>query len=127
MWLQQYKAMFLKRWYNFKRFLPALIWQLLLPLVFVILGLVLAAVIPASHDEDPLRKMSLDSSAPSETRTIFWSQHSSANLSSIPFTMQVKPNIHDMIWSHRCIIATCVLQNCTVICHIRHVLYHGKP
>lgn len=88
LWFQQYRAMFIKRWHNFKRFLPAFFWQLVLPMLFLILGLVLAVVLPTRYDNDPRRNMSLPLSAPSQTRKLFWADFSETD--DLPFSMEVR-------------------------------------
>lgn len=70
-WLQQYRAMITKRCLNFIRFHVGVLWQLLLPLVFVILGLALAVTIRSHHHSDPTRVLMLRNSAPSENLTLF--------------------------------------------------------
>ena len=70
-WIQQYRAMVVKRYLNFIRFYIGILWQLLLPLLFIILGLVLAGTITTHYTSDPARELSLSLSAPSNNLTLF--------------------------------------------------------
>ena len=63
LWGQQFWAMFLKRFYNSLRFWQALITQLLLPLIFVLIALVLAVTLPNNNENDPSRPLRIDNSA----------------------------------------------------------------
>lgn len=90
LWLQQYRAMFIKRYINFKRFHMGVIWQLLLPLLFVVMGLVLGGTINSNYASDPRRALMLSNSAPSTNLTLF---HALFVDSKLPFSIEV--SIHD--------------------------------
>ena len=74
LWMQQFCAMFLKRLYNSVRFVWGVIWQLILPVLFILLGLILAKTLPGRNSDDPKRLLSLTNSAPSNNLTLFWAQ-----------------------------------------------------
>ena len=54
--------MFTKRVYNTIRFWQAIFSQLLLPLLFVMFGLVLAITLPNANENDPLRALTVENS-----------------------------------------------------------------
>ena len=62
LWCQQFCAMFLKRFYNSLRFWQAIIIQLILPLAFVLLGLIFAVTLPNANEDDPSRQLRIDNS-----------------------------------------------------------------
>ena len=62
LWLQQFAAMFLKRFYNSLRFYGALVSQLILPLLFVIFGLAVAVSVPSNQIDDQPRELRIDNS-----------------------------------------------------------------
>ena len=62
LWCQQFCAMFLKRYYNTLRFWQAIITQLILPLLFVLFGLILAVTLPNLNETDPSRQLRIDNS-----------------------------------------------------------------
>ncbi|XP_019857855.1 PREDICTED: ATP-binding cassette sub-family A member 3-like [Amphimedon queenslandica] len=74
LWVQQFAAMFLKRFYHSIRFWQAVIWQLVIPLIFVLFGLIVAKVVPkvATRATSPSRVLSIDNSAPSNNVSLFW-------------------------------------------------------
>ena len=55
--------MFLKRYYNTLRFWQAIITQLILPLLFVLFGLILLVTLPNDNENDPSRQLRIDNSA----------------------------------------------------------------
>ena len=85
-WLQQYAAMLLKRYYNFIRFRVGFVWQFILPILFVALGLILASTIPSIQDYDPKRELTLSNTAPQDNKKLFWADFSSSDL---PFNTMV--------------------------------------
>ena len=91
--MQQYKAMFIKRYINFKRFQVGLIWQILFPVVFVIMGLMLAAIINTAYEDDPKRAMTLPLSAPSNNMTLFFGRFIQ---SPLPFNVEVSITINNI-------------------------------
>ena len=72
LWVQQFWAMFLKRFYNSVRFFGALFSQFLLPMLFVLFALVLAVTIPGPNQDDPRRALLLENSALSDNITVFY-------------------------------------------------------
>lgn len=73
LWLQQFVAMFMKRFYNSLRFYIAVITQLVLPLIFILLALILIKI-PSYLGEQPQRLLTLKNSALSRNATAFWAQ-----------------------------------------------------
>ena len=63
LWVQQFYAMFLKRLYNSMRFWQAIITQLVLPLLFVLIAMILAVTLPNANENDPLRSLTIKNSA----------------------------------------------------------------
>ena len=74
LWFQQFFAMFLKRLYHSFRFWISIIWQLIIPLIFVLWGLIIAKTVPGLTSEDPKRLLSIQNSAPTNNITFFWAQ-----------------------------------------------------
>lgn len=75
LWLQQFWAMFLKRFYNSLRFYGALVSQLLLPLLFVIFGLVIAVTVPSNQSDDAPRPLWLNNSGLTpDTSIVFYAE-----------------------------------------------------
>ena len=74
LWLQQFWAMFLKRFYNSLRYYVAIITQLILPLVFMFLALVLIKIPNNTLGDQPRRLLTLHNSALSRNITAFWAQ-----------------------------------------------------
>lgn len=72
LWFQQFCAIFLKRVYHSIRFWAAIIWQLIIPLLFVLWGLIVAKTVPGITSEPPRRLISIMNSAPSNNITFFW-------------------------------------------------------
>ena len=75
LWVQQFAAMFLKRFFHSIRFWQAIIWQLVIPLIFVLFGLIVAKVVPKLDTRvtsTPSRVLSIDNSAPSNNVSLFW-------------------------------------------------------
>ena len=68
--------MFLKRFFNSLRFWAALISQLLLPLIFVLLALVLSETLPDPNVNDPRRALKLQNSALSKNVILFYADFS---------------------------------------------------
>ena len=63
LWFQQFYAMFLKRLYNSIRFWQAIITQLVLPLLFVLIAMILAVTLPNANENDPSRSLTIKNSA----------------------------------------------------------------
>ena len=75
LWFQQFYAMFLKRFYNSLRFWQAIITQLILPLQFVLIALILAVTLPNANENDPPRTLTISNSAlDPENRLIFFAE-----------------------------------------------------
>ena len=74
LWLQQFSAMFLKRFYNSIRFWVSIIWQFILPIAFVLWAMVLAVTLPGLNSDEPPRVMTISSSSLSNNRTFFWAE-----------------------------------------------------
>ena len=71
LWLQQFVAMFLKRFYNSLRYYNAIITQLIIPLIFIILALLIVKIPPRARDS-PKRALTLSRSALSDRVEVFW-------------------------------------------------------
>ena len=74
LWIQQFRAVFIKRLRNSFRNWLAVIWQLILPITFILLALVLVEVSPTGESNDPKRALTLENSALTNNVTIFWAQ-----------------------------------------------------
>ena len=74
LWLQQFLAMFLKRFYNSLRYYVAVITQLILPLIFLILALLIVKIPSVKPRDDPRRVLTLSHSSLSDTAEVFWVQ-----------------------------------------------------
>lgn len=74
LWLQQFVAMFMKRFYNSLRFYIAVLTQLVLPLIFILLGLILIKIPNTGLGDEPRRLLTLHNSALSRNVTAFWAQ-----------------------------------------------------
>lgn len=82
LWLQQLRAMFVKRFYNSLRFYGAVVSQLFLPLLFVLFALIVVVTAPDRQGDDQPRLLRLNDSSPLPENTIvFFAQFGSvANL-----------------------------------------------
>lgn len=93
LWLQQFWAIIVKRFHNSHRNWSAVIWQLVLPIIFILFALIIAVTVPSSNSDDPKRVLTLENSASSNNVTVFWAhfgnESSSVNLSvsmiTVPF------------------------------------------
>ena len=74
LWVQQFYAMFLKRFYNTLRFYGALVSQLVLPLLFVLFGLLVAVTVPNNQVDDAPRSLFLNNSGQIRDVTVFYAQ-----------------------------------------------------
>ena len=63
LWVQQFYALLVKRFLHSIRNWRAIITQVVLPTIFILLGLILVETIPAVTEPDELRSMSLQESA----------------------------------------------------------------
>ena len=94
LWLQQFRAMFIKRLYNSLRFYGALISQIFFPVFFVLLGNVLAITDPGNTSiqrDDPNRVLSLENSALFKTDlNIFYAQFGDVNIDNKPLLLSVR-------------------------------------
>ncbi|XP_019855200.1 PREDICTED: ATP-binding cassette sub-family A member 3-like [Amphimedon queenslandica] len=82
LWCQQFWAIFLKRFYNSLRFWVAIIWQLIIPLLFVLWGLILGVTNTGFNADDPSRVLTIENSALSDNRTFFYAQFGDSSLFS---------------------------------------------
>lgn len=74
--------MIIKRFYNTLRFYGALFSQLLLPLLFVIFGLVVVVTVPNTQADDIPRALRVNTSGLSDTNFVFFAEFGgSLNLS----------------------------------------------
>jgi ATP-binding cassette subfamily A (ABC1) protein 3 len=73
LWFQQFVAMYMKRFLNSKRDVYALIWQLLLPIIFTALALLNVRLIEFGGD-DPARVMTLRDLGPTTSYIADYSQ-----------------------------------------------------
>ena len=90
LWFQQFCAMFLKRIYNSFRFYGAVVSQLVLPLVFVLFGLILIVTVPSSNEDDPKRSLGLSASAISpDNVSVFYAQFGDISVGSSNFNFSV--------------------------------------
>ena len=91
-WFQQFCAIFLKGVYNSVRSYIALISQLVLPILFILIGLILAKTTPSVIDDDPKRSIELRTSAVSTNNlTLFFAQFGDLPLNnSSNFTFAVR-------------------------------------
>ena len=71
LWLQQLRAMLIKRVLNTFRYPGALVAQLLLPVFFIALGLTFLKTVPAYTSQDPPRSLTLKESSPVTNISIF--------------------------------------------------------
>lgn len=85
LWVQQFWALFVKRFYNSLRFYGALFSQLFLPLLFVVLGLAVAITVPSNQTDDAPRALLLNNSGltPDNATTFFAQFGSSLNFSGL--------------------------------------------
>lgn len=56
-----------------------MLWQLVIPMAFVTLGLVVSKVHPGSSKNDPSRVLSIGNSAPSDNVALFYASFDDAN------------------------------------------------
>lgn len=80
LWFQQFVAMFMKRFYNAFRYWMAILWQLIIPILFVVLALVVAKLMSQSGSDDsnePSRVLTIKNSAPSHDTSFFWADFAS--------------------------------------------------
>lgn len=75
LWLQQFWAMFIKRFFNSLRFYGALVSQLIFPFFFVLFGLLVAVTVPSNVADDPPRALFIDNSGLTPgNSTVFFAQ-----------------------------------------------------
>jgi ABC-type multidrug transport system ATPase subunit len=72
LWLQQFWAMFLKRFYNSLRYYVAVVTQLILPLVFLVLALLIVKIPSVIPTDDPRRVLTLRQSSLSDRAEAFF-------------------------------------------------------
>ena len=82
--------MFLKRFYHSLRFYAAVISQILFPVLFVSLGMVLAITVPGRDQDDSKRVLNLDNSALfTDNLSIFYAQFGDINVNNKMFILSV--------------------------------------
>ena len=89
LWFQQFMAMFLKRFYNSLRFYHAVITQLILPLIFIILALLIVKLPEGSQGDDPKRTLTLSGGSLSNEADTFW-----AHFGPLPPTFSFEVRLH---------------------------------
>ena len=72
LWLQQFWAMFLKRYYNARRYYVAVITQLIFPLVLLVLALLIVKFPSIIFTDDPRRVLTLRQSSLSDRAEAFF-------------------------------------------------------
>ncbi len=90
LWLQQFVAMFMKRFRHSLRFWAAVVSQFVLPLIFVFLALVLAKTLPVPGN-DGSRELRIDNSALSSTINVFYADFTDGS-SEVPVDFEVSDN-----------------------------------
>ena len=89
--------MFLKRVYNTIRFWQAIFSQLILPLLFVLFGLILAVTLPNVNENDPSRSLTVQNSGLDSSERILFYAEFGENPSSV-FEFEVSslltPHMH---------------------------------
>ena len=91
LWCQQFCAMFLKHFYNSLRFWQAIITQLILPLMFVLIALILAVTLPNANENDPSRPLKIDNSAlDADNRTVFYAELGDGSRGVFDFQVSLK-------------------------------------
>ena len=101
----------MKRAYNTLRFWQAIISQLILPLLFVLFGLILAVTLPNANENDPIRALTVQNSGlDSSNRILFFAEFD--DLESV-FDFEVRPAAFSIISPYfvRAFSPPCVLCN----------------
>ena len=84
LWAQQFYALLVKRFLHSLRNWRALITQVVLPSIFILLGLILIETVPGVTEPDELRVMSLQETALIDDDIVtFFAEFGDGNLSSI--------------------------------------------
>ena len=87
LWLQQFRAMFLKRLYFHVRFYPSLIFQLIFPALFSAIGLLVVLAFP--NEDDPPRILDVSSTGVNrEDSSIFYAELDGKNMNFSEFTAE---------------------------------------
>ena len=87
LWLQQFRAMFIKRIYYSIRFYPALITQLLFPVVFAAIGL--AVILSNPKNDDPPRALYINTNGlDSRNTTVFYAELDGKTMNFSDFTAE---------------------------------------
>ena len=130
LWIQQFMAMFLKRFYNSLRFYHAVITQLILPFIFIILALLIVKIPKgSSQGANPKRTLTLSGGSLSNEAETFW-----AHFGPLPPTFSFEVSIHSQMCTCTCtfmyihIIKVYImsLQNtCTCTCTCTYILILG--
>lgn len=111
LWVQQFWAMFLKRFYNSVRFFGALFSQFILPMLFVLCALVLAVTLPGPNQDDPRRALLLENSALSDNITVFHIQFGDEVSNPFNFSVSQIEQLH-LIYQYYSSLVQCVCPMC---------------
>ena len=89
------------------RFWAAIIAQLVLPLGFVLFGMILAVALPSLNEDDPSRTLGLsNSAASSDNVSLFYAQFAeSSNSTSFNFSVSTTISGHT---GEQCLTAVCI-------------------
>ena len=98
LWIQQFYGLLVKRFLHSIRNWRAVIIQVVLPVMFILLGLILIETVPSVSDPDELREMSLTESALDEDDiTTFFADFGNTGMFTVSNFL-----------CHNCTIAFCV-------------------
>ena len=90
LWLQQFWAMFTKRFYNSLRFYAAVISQIFFPILFILFGMILAVTGPGRDQDNPKRVLTLKNSALfGGNISLFYAQLGEINVGNTSFVLSV--------------------------------------
>jgi len=93
LWCQQFVAMLMKKFYTAIRFYPALITQFVLPVLFVIFGLLVVITNP-EEDNDPPRALLLNNSGlDGRNTTLFFAELEGTAGLSVKWCSQLKISV----------------------------------
>ena len=96
LWLQQFWAMFTKRFYNSLRFYAAVISQIFFPILFILFGMILAVTGPGHDQDNPKRVLTLKNSALfGGNISLFYAQLGEINVGNTSFVLSVS------LWYYR--------------------------
>ena len=90
--------MFVKRFFNTVRFWQSFVLEIVFPVAFVIIALIIAKVVGELSSNEVKRSITIQSSTSSSNRTLFWAQFGSGY--PITFTVSVYTCVH----KHVCVL-----------------------